>query len=93
MKGIRLYHVFHLFVGQGKDERSARLLSHSQANNEYLKDKEGLLWSIPTSILDDPEFRSKYPDHEKWIPRDWLYWAVVQGYKPKKLCQQRKGGI
>jgi len=83
--GLRTYHVFHLFIEKDEDERNVKLLSHSQGDWDRIRSKQGLIWSIPTDIFDDPNFYLNYPDYEKWSAKDWWEWAVGQGYMPREL--------
>lgn len=87
-RALQIYDVMHLLIPTNDDERGVVLYSHSQADNERLKHKSGLLWTIPTEILSGQiSIVGGYQEIDKppQTPYDLWQWATGYGYLPKEL--------
>ena len=81
---LQVYHVFHLFIEEGNDENNVDILDHSQGQWNELKKKRGNIWTLPTSLFNNPNFymNNKY---ENWTAEDWWQHATGFGYLPKRI--------
>jgi len=80
VEALKIYDCFHLFIENDKDENNVELYSHSQADNDILRFKHGAMWTLPTSLFDDPNFWLNFSNWKNWTANDWWQYAVCVGY-------------
>jgi len=87
-RALQLYDVMHLLIPDDGDENDVAVYNHSQGDWNVLKSKSGLLWTIPTEILDGciPTPRGyKLTDNPPQTAYQLWQWATGMGYLPEQL--------